>query len=431
MNNIYMNTKIRVSIPYLLIWMILITLFFHRFIIQLGAPDAIKYILDILNIVLFVCAIHRKRKVQNIEKIYLLCYACMLFIGTVSAVINIPSWGWSGLYYLYDCRAIIRFILFFFSCEILLTNQMIMRLFKWILIFHVLNSIYIIYQYFTLEVAIYWMRGDNLNGFFGTSTGGNAYVNVLLIAVTVIVIYWWINKLCSTRMMLFFLGLNLIISTLIELKAFYIEFVIMIIYFALPYIKRITAKQFIIGCCIACGCMAGTFFLVHWLYRLYPWMEGTFASIGELIKAGSSNESAGDIGRITFLKDTYIEIFHKNIADTVMGIGLGTANTNGEMTKLARLYYNQTHYSWLSSSYILVETGIIGLAFYICSFFSLMKTSKKKLWRQITIVACLMSIFLIAYNETFRTEAGYLMFFLISTVHVKDESTVRQLRENK
>lgn len=413
-------TKIKISISYLMIWAMFSVLFFHRFFIQLGVPDAIKYLLDILNVLLFIYALGKKITLKNTEKKYLLCFGIMLAIGSFSFLINATTWGGDFLYYFFDCRAVVRFVIFFISCKTLLNEQTINKLFDWVLAFHLLNSIYIVYQYFTLEVDTFWMRGDNLNGFFGTATGGNTYVNTLMIAVYMIILYRWIKKQCPLKIMLFFSGINLIIATLIELKAYYIEFIIISAYFALPYVKKITIKQLILGGGAFCCCVVTIAVLIRWLYKIYPWMIGTLTSISGFISTSSSDNSIGNIGRITFFRDVFTRIFHKNIADMIMGVGLGTANTNGAMTKFANIY-DHTHYSWLSSSYILVETGIIGLILYLYSFVLLFLNNHRSLMSEISKASCIIAVFLIIYNETFRTEAGYIMFFLLSLSYIDAE----------
>lgn len=420
----------KVSLSYSIIWLILFVFFFHRFFIQLGAPDGIKSILDVLNVTLFLLAINKNVKLSNTEKKYILCYMFFGILGTASALINVPVWGWNIIPYFLDCRAILRFVLFLYSCKRLLTQYMVNKLINWILGFHVINSLYIVYQYFTLKVDIYWMRGDNLNGFFGIATGGNIYVNVMLIAVTILIVSRWINKLCNKRLLLFFLGLNLVIATLTEIKAYYIEIIIILAVFATPYLRKITKKQLIIGGCVLFGGIWALLFLVHLLYKIYPWMEGTMSSISALIKAGSSNESIGDIGRVTFLSDTYKKIFHYDLIDTIMGVGIGSANLNGGMTKLANTYADLTHYSWISSSYILIENGIVGLLLYIYSFFILISGSKKKETRMFAIASFVLAVFLILYNETFRTEAGYIMFLLISFADINNSHQANVLLRN-
>ena len=57
-----------------------------------------------------------------------------------------------------------------------------------------INTILIIYQFITVKVDDFWMRGDYLNGFFGTQRGVNLYVNVLMFMVILIVYNRWINK---------------------------------------------------------------------------------------------------------------------------------------------------------------------------------------------------------------------------------------------
>lgn len=83
-----------------------------------------------------------------------------------------------------------------------------------------MNTALIIYQFITVKVEDYWMRGDYLNGFFGVKRGGNLYVNVLLIAVILIVYNKWKNKKLKLSMALLTVATCFVDAVLIELKVF-------------------------------------------------------------------------------------------------------------------------------------------------------------------------------------------------------------------
>ena len=387
-------------------------LFFHRYLVEIGFPSFIRYVFDLLNIVIFGVALNRKLNLNSLKSHMIFSYILFLAFGSVALLNGVNIWGFNFAYFLFDCRNTIRFLMFFLSCTVLLDDNKVEKLFNFVLTFHIVNCIFILYQYFTLEVPKYWMRGDNLNGFFGTATGGNIYVNALLVSTTIIILHQFKYKLCSKKKTLFFIGLNLIIPVLIELKAFFAEVALIVFIFAIPYLRKLTVKRF---CTILAILMLGTVlisYLIHVLYIIYPWMKDTM-SLNKLF-ASTEASSNNDIGRLTFFNDVVSLIYKKDYTSSFVGVGLGTANINNNTTKFAQTYFN-THYSWYSMPYVFIETGFCGMVAYVWSFLLLaLYTKKNDRYHSIALCTIIISIFILFYDEAFKTEAGYLLFFMLS-----------------
>ena len=90
------------------------------------------------------------------------------------------------------------------------------------------------------------MRGDMLNGLFGTETGGNTFVNVILIVVVTYLLSCRANKEKSVISFGVAAGASLLIAALIELKAFFVEIIIIYGFYLIK--KRNCYK------CIPCYC---------------------------------------------------------------------------------------------------------------------------------------------------------------------------------
>lgn len=391
-------------------------LFFHRFFIQtLGIPEAIKYILDLLNTVLFILSLFQKR-IKNISFIILnsLCYFIMIMTGIISFSLFGGIWDTPLINVIFDLRNIIRFPIFLFSCYNLLDRKQIEKIFHFFIGFHLINCVYIIYQYFTLEVVKFWMRGDNLNGFFGTETGGNQFVNVLMIVTTIIVIDKYVKKEYSKTFTFVFISLNLLISVLIELKFYFVEFALIALYFIVPYAKKLNSKRIIFGAAMLIMIPLVYSILVQMLYRIYPWMDGTMSLSGMLATNTSDNgyTGNGDFNRLNSISGTIKKIFNGDILYSLIGIGFGTANLNGKFAAI----YGWTHYSWMSTSYTFVETGFIG---FVCYSLSLLLPfflcRKSNIYMNLSKLGSLLLIALMIYDEALRTEAAYMIFFLVST----------------
>lgn len=298
----------KTTVGYRIIWFLLLFIFFHRFLIQIGAPSAAKYLLDVLNIALFIVAIVALKKGKKVNRTVccvLLCSAGMLALGTIMAIVNIGTWKNTFTTYIFDCRQILRFPIFLFSCVVLLKPNDVGKLFDFFIRFHLVNIAYIIYQFFTLKVDAFWMRGDNLNGFFGTETGGNTFVNIMMVATTVIVINRYSTRVYGKSEAGIFIGLNLLIAVLLEIKIFFVEIAIIAVIYALPQLKHLTRKKLAIMIGVIAVCIPIILVLVQMLYLIYPWMRGTM-SLSAMIKVTTSSggyTGSGDINRLTCIND--------------------------------------------------------------------------------------------------------------------------------
>ena len=414
------NIKI---VPYiLLIYCILGVLLFKGIFVDLGMPSDIKYLLDVFNVLLFIIAIKNLNEISKKFKLIILAYLLICIIGTLSMMVNVNNWDSNIIYWILDCRLFLQFPMFLISCGVLLNEKDIENIFDKLLLFQIINTLLIIYQYFTVEVQDYWMRGDYLNGFFGTSRGGNMYVNVLLLAVTLIVYDRWQHKKMKLQYALFFWGSCLIDATLIELKIYYVEvvFCFFMVFFMESNFQRIKKKKlltFLIGIIIGVITIP---IMISILYKLYPSMEGSM-SISNIISIASSKEgytSSGDLNRLNAIGQMYTQIFNKDIFDGLIGIGLGNAYTGGQMSLFAKMY-EATHYSYFQSAYVFSETGILGLFLYVITFIIIFSYKKKSRYSTIARIMAIMAIILVVYDEVLRTEGAYIMYFILSLAFIE------------
>lgn len=410
------------NIPTMLVFLSLIFTFFYRFFIGLGAMESIKYTLDAITIALTFISI-RKKQFSNLFKLIISIYGLIIVVGTIARFFYISTWTSNVANYLMDIRMLIRYPLYAFVCASVLNNDDSKHIKELLYLFNIINSICIVYQYLTVNVVDYWMRGDYLNGFFGAYRGGNLYENVLLVIVTIIVFDDYLKKKINAPAMIINIIINLFVATIIELKFFYVEAVIIFFIYFISSFKELTKREVgrnvilfaiitVIGICF-----------VNILYKLYPWMQGTLTSwvrISDYL-SNSHGDSQEMINRTTFISDVSNIIFRGSVINLVFGIGLGSANTGmiGGVLPEFTQKYSTTAYSWYSSSYMLVETGIIGFTLYLMTF--LLPVSKKFVRhssnRKMILCTCIMSILMIFYNETFRTEAGLMMCLLFAVAN--------------
>ncbi len=412
------SKKFSLSAQMLLVSLILGLFFFQGYFIDLGVTENIKYILDILNLFFLFTMLKQKRRLDAVNIGILVFYIILTISGSLVMLVNADIWETNILCWILDCRNLLRFPVFLIVCNMLLREKDVEFLFKGMLLLQPLNTLLIIYQYFTVEVWAYWMRGDNLNGFFGTRVGGNQYLNVFLLAVTVIAYAMWKWKRIGTRWFLVCIGTCLLDAALAELKVYIVEIILVLILFWVTEKKwkRITRSQILRGMGFLFIAVIGLYFMVQMLYKLYPIFDGSLSlkKMISIVADDSGYTGSGDLNRLNAVSGVFQNVFGGDILKGLFGLGIGSAHTGGGMTRFARIYFDM-HYSWFSSSYMFVETGFFGLILYMGTFFYYyVKCKKKNIYGSISRVISIMAIFLIIYDEVLKTEGGYLVYFLIS-----------------
>ncbi len=424
-----MNRK---KIGIILIYIILAFVLFKGILIDFGAPSSIKYLLDVLNILLFTLAfVDIKDNVQQF-KLFLIFYTVFFIIGTLSAVVHIKEWGFNYIYWILDIRLLFRFPMFLMSCSVLLGRENYEKICSGLIAYQLLNTLLIVYQFITVKVEDYWMRGDYLNGFFGVKRGGNLYVNVLLIAVILIIYNKWKTKRIKLSVALLTLASCFVDAVLIELKVFFVEFVlIVLILFVLQFKKiKFTHKNIIIGATAIIGSIIIMFVMVRVLYVIYPWMKGTMSLKGMIstVTSSSGYSGSGDFNRFTAITGVFKTCFNNNILDGLIGIGIGNCNMGMKINSFAELF-SYTNYSWFQSSYIFAETGIVGLIIYICTFASVFFDRKSENEYSINAkVMAILALLLIIYDEVLKTEGAYIIYFILSMTFMLEN---KEMTENE
>jgi hypothetical protein len=213
-------------------------------------------------------------------------------------------------------------------------------------------------------------------------------------------------------------GVALFLTALAELKVFIIVFAFILI--LATAVTRFSLKKFII--IIVSFVMLLVAYVL--LITLFDYFKG-FLSIdyllGELIKENYS--SSEDLGRFTSIP-VISERFLTTIPDQFVGMGLGNCDTSAISIFNTAFYdrYVDIHYSVFSVSFIFLETGVIGLllfsSFFVISLVHSVRALRQNkgnlLFNQMGIIMSLLSFVLMFYNSSLRTEAGYMVYFVLA-----------------
>lgn len=419
------NLTIKLNTKHL-IYIELIFILFERFLVEIGLPGSIIYLNDIINIILIWKASHKK-KIKYFNSLILI-YLLICIPSLAIAIPNYSIYGGNILFSLLDLRNIVRFLIFLITCALILEESDYKNIYRILKIFFFANSLFIIYQYtFASTLGI---TADEMNGFFGNATGGNSFVNAIMVVVLCHAIFSWQRKETSLAELLTIIVTSIIISGLIELKAFLLE--IVIIYIVYLFSKKKSTKEIILNLIILIVAILSIRQAEKIIISNAPWFKNSF-NIINIIRDSSNSEGytgSGDINRLNFISSVTKKIYNNDYLNLVFGIGFGNASTAelfGRTTDFFSKYFN-LGYSNFSSSYILIESGIIGLFLYIFSFVLLAKKSYKKKKISEGFTMTIIAIFLCFYNETLKTDAGYFIYFAIASSFVNSMQQFKELK---
>ena len=72
-----------------IIYLMLIMILFKGFLVDLGLPSNIKYLLDVLNVTLFFLSLDDIRANIKNFRVFILLYVIFIFVGSFSSIIHI------------------------------------------------------------------------------------------------------------------------------------------------------------------------------------------------------------------------------------------------------------------------------------------------------------------------------------------------------
>lgn len=411
-----MNNKLvfrikRRTQPEAMIWIIMVLPFAFAACTDLfHLPAAIKYICDIAWMFLLILMMLQRSARTREQKIFQ-WFCIAFFVYTIIAYIfNIQS----VLYYFWGVRNNFRFYVAFLAFCYFLKEEHIkeyLRLFDKIFW---LNAAICFIQYVFLG-----KRGDYLGGLFGTQKGCNAYTNILFVIVIIKDILFYLNGLQSLSQCVLKCGTAMLVSAWAELKFFYVEFVVIVVVAIL--MTSFTWKKVLVVIGSAIGVVVAT----RLLGTLFPEFADFFSV--EVLIASAADPAGytgkGDMNRLTAIP-TISARFLRTPWAKLIGMGLGNCDTASYSFLITPFYlrYSSLNYTWLSSAFVFLETGYLGLVFFF-GFFMLVfvvgrkvqKTQKiNRIYCQMAMIAAVCCVMIGVYNSSLRTEAGYMIYFIMA-----------------
>ena len=389
-------------------------------------PNSATYVMDIINILAFIIAL--RKKIKEKEKLQIKSPVIIVMLLLIFSIIGLIVNGQSIFLYIWGFRNIYRVFAFMYSCIVLLDKEDLYKIMKIFKVTFILNIFLCTYQYFVLH-----LHQDEIGGIFGIEVIGNMFMNVYMIIVFTYSLVRYLDKKEKISYLLLVSVGTLYIAAISEIKVFFVEFIIIImlgVLFSRLKVKTIAVVAIFIMIII----MAMNIF-----YTIYPEFK-EFFKIDTIIDS-ASNDVTGRLNRITALSDID-RMFFKDNKTKLLGMGLGSTDTS-KIAIFNSNFYNRygerLRYLWLFDAAFTLENGYIGLIMYIFFFiavfyenFKMKKVKKDKTMYTIVQVLSIMSIFIMWYDPTFRTESAYMMIFALSMGYIynkSEEKDVNKLEE--
>ena len=375
----------------------------------LPIPDAIKFLCDgFLVLLLLKLFSQRFTKIDNYSMPFVVIVGLFFFITLVGYLFNYQS----VFYYLWGLRNNIRMFVAFFAFAYLADWEDSKGWIKALDVLFVINFAVVILQYFS------GYGQDYIGGIFGTSKGCNGSLLIFLCIVFAKTILSFMRGEEKMSKCIFVSVASLLVSTLSELKMFFILFILIL--FMASFMTAHSIKKTLF---FAFGALLVVLFgtLLTVLYKDFT----DFLSFDSLIKALTDTGYATDedIGRFTALP-VISQRFLPGFFRKLFGLGLGNCDSSSlSMFNTPFFESHQTvHYSYFSYAFLFLETGFVGLAlyasFFVASFFVSRKLKKLEMADefacQMSIILSVISLILLVYNSSLRMEIGFMLFFVLA-----------------
>ena len=375
----------------------------------LPIPDAIKFLCDgFLVLLLLKLFSQRFTKIDNYSMPFVVIVGLFFFITLVGYLFNYQS----VFYYLWGLRNNIRMFVAFFAFAYLADWEDAKGWIKALDVLFVINFAVAILQYFS------GYGQDYIGGIFGTSKGCNGSLLIFLCIVFAKTILSFMRGEEKMSKCIFVSVASLLVSTLSELKMFFILFILIL--FMASFMTAHSIKKTLF---FAFGAVLVVLFstLLTVLYKDFT----DFLSFDSLIKALTDTGYATDedIGRFTALP-VISQRFLPGFFRKLFGLGLGNCDSSSlSMFNTPFFESHQTvHYSYFSYAFLFLETGFVGLAlyasFFVASFFVSRKLKKLEMADefacQMSIILSVISLILLVYNSSLRMEIGFMLFFVLA-----------------
>lgn len=425
-----MVKSLKVNIPKFktgqsIIFYMILYVFVMFFAQSVSIPHSIVFLLDFMNLLLFVKLIFNSKLLDG-WKLPLVRWQTLTFLlGIIVALSNkvnifLIFWG---------IRNQVRFIIFFIACVVFLRSYGIYKIVSMFKVLYFLNFFISLFQFVVLG-----LNEDALGGVFGTLSGCNGYSNIFLIMMVTIFMFEWLHNKLSIYCMMLYVAMAVLLAGLAEIKVFFVELLIVmaIVFYKIYFIdcKKTKMQNFIaIICCMIVMLIIGIALVGY----ISPELKDFFKldKMWEILASDKGYSGDGkSINRLNAFRIINSNIFH-SWKERWFGIGLGGAEYSQSIDIFNSQFYKKymdLKYRNFTVSWLYIENGYIGFIGYILSFvftfrdglrtYKLAKIDDSKILIATGLVMLILCPILIIYSTALRIDSGYFVYFFISLVYI-------------
>lgn len=383
----------------------------------LGLPGFVRYLIDAAWVTAAVLLFFKRSIEINRKLVPVIILLSVFFVYTI---MNYAFNHQSILFYLWGFRNNFRFYFAFLIFCLVFTEENVDFCLKFIDVAFWINAVVTFFQFFVLGY-----QQDFLGGIFGVDKGCNASSIVFFsIVLSKSLILYMSNKesvwLCFSK-----IAITLMISALAELKFFFVVFMIILV---LSTLLTSFAWKKVIILLLSAALIAFSSSILTVIFG-----EGSNISFEKLLELATSDNysSANDLGRLTGIPTVSRTLF-TDWADRLFGFGLGNCDTSTFDVFNTPFYQNYgfLHYTWFSAVFMFLELGVVGLTLYILFFvfcfvgaFLLLRKNGNQLYCQMAMIMAVLSLVIVLYNSSMRTEVGYIFYFVLALPFIPKNRT--------
>lgn len=400
-----------------------------------GMPHAIVFILDGVNLFLFVNLLLRHRKFDGLHYPLVKIQLAVWCLGILVSV----AYETSAILISWSLRNHIRFVMFFISCVFYLGKNDICRIIKMLEIIYYINFIIYVVQF-----VFFHLYADMLGGIFGTIGGCNGYSNVFLVGITILYTWKWVYGKVKLKKLILILGMAVGQAALGEIKVFFVEVPVILIaaFYRVYFVNRQKRKinEFVMLIILSIVILIVGVWIVGVLRPEFK----NFFTISKMLdivsnKSGYSADGKS-VNRLNAISIINSQIF-KTVRMKMFGIGVGGAEYSQSVKAfISPFYYKFSYlkYKNFTISWLYIEAGMIGLVGYIMSFVMTIRDGYKRLKKvrdmemkiiiSTGITMTFICLILIIYSTSLRIDIAYLVYFFISLIYVNSKENMNEAK---
>lgn len=414
-----LRIKRRSQVEWLVLYIFALPFAFSLLMDLLYVPSIIKYTIDIAWVLLLVIVGASKKGIDNphVARI-MLVVGIFILVTLVGLCLEYQS----IVYYLWGMRNNIRFFVFFMMCAMVLTRESADSCMRLMDKLFYINLVVTLYQVFVLD-----LHQDRLGGIFGNSRGCNAYTNIYLMIVVAWHMLRYMHRKETLKTCMIPCLLSLGIAAIAELKMFFFEFAMITALATLMTSFSFRKLGIILGAAI--GLVVGVEIIKTRFPDFADWFD--WANILESASSDRGYTLQEDMNRLTSLTISWNQ-FLDTWPRKLFGLGLGNCDYSSSFDFLTSPFYQQyghLNYVWFSSSFMILENGLLGLVVYAYFFIKVYREAHlvekteadSKIYAHMAKIMALMALVLIIYNGSLRMECAYMLYLVLAMPFMKEK----------